>query len=193
MHNRLLTVVALLTSAVVGCDDPEVQDKVADLMEHGAAQAEVTCNIDWSAPSNGYIYDGSTKFYYSAIKLVDGSCFSKFCQGTAQNTYDKLGGSCFTNYAPRSSGGDTCTIVAPVDKFQSTATYPYRPFKDGIFAKVSNGQLQVGVEDNNLTVTQNCGTTQYPSYCIGPQTWFSYDITTSGCTGRNLEAFGVTP
>jgi hypothetical protein len=66
-------------------------------------------------------------------------------------------------------------------------------FIDGIFAKVEDGFLSIGIDDHKLTTATNCGSSQFPSSCTGPQTWHSIDIAGSSCTGRNLEAFGASP
>lgn len=43
MRTRPLLVAAILGLGIVGCDDPEVQEKVTNALEHGATEAELKC------------------------------------------------------------------------------------------------------------------------------------------------------
>lgn len=77
MHSKLLPVVAFILSlGVVGCDSPEVQDKVESLLIHGAVEAYAFCYT--SSPKT--LCDGTyaQSFAFKAYKFQDGSNYLKF-------------------------------------------------------------------------------------------------------------------
>jgi hypothetical protein len=194
MHNRLLTLVAFLISVVVGCDDPEVQEKVESVMEHGSVSAELTCSLyDATAPGNRGL---PGNILYSASKLIDGSCLTQICLG--QPAAEALGPAsynriCQTHLRARSSDESlTCKAYVEHDPHDGlySSTKPFRLGIDGTYAFVEDGLLYVEVRDNYFTQP---GSTCNGGSCTDPEPWLSYDITASACTGRNLEAFGVTP
>ncbi len=194
MHNRLLTVVALLSSAVVGCDDPEVQEKAADILEHGVVSAELTCST-----ITGAGYPGTSNLpntvYYSAVKNIDGSCFSQLCLGAAPSTlgHSYINWTCQSAFKARSSvDAATCTAYVMHDPNDGRhgIDKPFRPGVDGTYAFVEDGNLYLEVRDYYFTYpSNNCNA----GPCTDPEPWFTYDITDPDCTGRNLEAFGATP
>lgn len=193
MQFKSLTVAAFILGlgVVAGCDDPEVQSKVAEVMEHGFVSAELVCSIyDPVDLHDAY----PNRLLYSASKLLDGSCLTQIC--VARSTVDTTGynGPCQTQLSARSNGGDTCNAYLEVDittSMHSTGK-PFRPLVDGYYASVEDGILSVEARDYFFTHgSSSCNAGS--GSCTDPEPWMSYDITDPECTGRNLEAFGATP
>lgn len=196
MHTRLLPLVALLTSAVVGCDDPEVQSKVASLMEHGAVSAELECSVTkpFSKPT---VTITRNVLKYGAKKFIDGACYVEFCMGTSTG-YMATGSAastaqCWTSLMSRSDNrAETCSILAPVSLIDTHPTYPFRLGIDGAHIIVEDGLLSGEfIEDEFNDNSPNCGGGS--GSCNEVEPWFTHDITDPECIGRNLEAFGATP
>jgi hypothetical protein len=72
--NRLLLLVAAL-AATVGCDDSTVRDRIDNVLDHGAAQAEVICSGDLTSGSGAC---GSTLYLFKAALLQDGGSIVQF-------------------------------------------------------------------------------------------------------------------
>jgi hypothetical protein len=178
---------------VAGCDDPEVQSKVADTVQYGIVLGELECSYYDPMTYADHIHIGDNKFSYKASKLIDGSCYATFCSYFVNQDFQgPTSNSCLSSFSGRDTGGN-CKVVIPKDQFTDTSTYPRRIFQDGIFGHVEDGLWSIGIDDHKLTTNTNCGSSQFPVSCIGPQTWHTIDITGPECTGRNLEAFGATP
>lgn len=145
-------VAALLISVVVGCDDPEVQDKVADVLQYGAVSAEIHCQQVRVDLCNGAMYVNIDSHI-----LIDGSSTMKIrttspgqAQGFQFNTR-----------------GQPVGMTANGTSWQST-TY------------------QVNTSSGELTASTQCSSgIDVDSVVV--------DLNNESCTGRNLEAFGVTP
>lgn len=77
MHSRLLAAVAFISSlGVVGCDDPEVQDKVESVLLHGSVEAYAHC---YTATSKNLCNGTSGQYFaFKAYKFQDGSSYLKF-------------------------------------------------------------------------------------------------------------------
>lgn len=198
MQLKSLTVAAFILGlgVVAGCDDPEVQDKVLSVLEHGSASAELKCYVDGANP----VLSGQpslARFEYTANKLIDGSCFVSLClmQGTALTTSGiGDGAKCQTSLLPRStSGSEVCHGYLAYDVRDTNVTYPFRLGVDGFNADVEDGYLNIVIKDNFFNNgSANC--TGSSGTCVDPFPWFSQDITDTGnCTGRNLELFGASP
>jgi hypothetical protein len=72
MQSKSLTVAAFILGlgVVAGCDDPEVQDKVLNVLEHGMVDAYLECtNITWNVCTPTY----SDRLEIN--KFVDGSSY----------------------------------------------------------------------------------------------------------------------
>lgn len=194
MHNRLLTVVALLSSVVVGCDDSEVQDKVESVLLHGAVSAELSCSLTKTFVKP-VVTLTRNKITYSAQKFIDGACYLEFCfqSGSVGTVSAAAVNECWSRLLPRSStNAETCTFLTPISLIDTHPSYPYRPGIDGAFIKVESGQLSAEFIENEFNDNSpNCGGGS--GSCNEIEPWFTHDITVSGCTGRNLEAFGATP
>lgn len=70
MTGRLLSIVAFTCLGIVGCDDPEVQGKVADVMQYGAVTAELHCEYISTSSVCG---SGSANFKLDSYLFLDGS------------------------------------------------------------------------------------------------------------------------
>lgn len=86
---RLAIVGALLVAT--GCDDPDVETAVADILVHGVVAAHVECFATETFP-----VFGSRVYTYTASKLIDGSCLS---------SVDFDGSQASTRLVPRSVAG----------------------------------------------------------------------------------------
>ena len=193
MHKPLLFVTAFLTSAVVGCDDPEVTEKVADVLMYGAATAEVQC-IHSTSLVNSYVQRPGIDVYFKAISLLDGSCYVTACSVSKNNQEDSFPNtSCRHGWVPKDPNGeDKCHFVYDYEVMSNSPAYPHRQGLDGIHFYLSDGFLTVDFRDNWMNKPgANCGTSQYPVSCTYPYPWFSLDLTDPECSGRNLENFGV--
>lgn len=194
MQIRPLLAAVLLVLGVVGCDDPEIHDKIENIMMYGASSAELQCMIyEYSSLGSG---TSPRWIQYSANKFIDGSCQVQLCVGHTGESYLGPGlnqNYCSTHFYPRSDlRSSTCQGYYQYDVSENLAntTKPFRPFVDGIYADVEDGILSVYFRDAAFSVTGN--------YCFGPgsactdpELWYTYAITNSSCTGRNLSAFGV--
>lgn len=72
MQPRLLAAVAFIFGlGVVGCDDPEVQDKVESMLLNGSVQAQASCHM----PSNENACSNTShvRINFKATKFQDGS------------------------------------------------------------------------------------------------------------------------
>lgn len=68
--------ILMAAALAAGCDDPAVEAKVADILEHGIVAAEVTCSCN-------YGQNNANSVAYRAQKLIDGSCFVSRSTATA--------------------------------------------------------------------------------------------------------------
>ena len=97
-------VVALLTCLVLaGCDDQQVQDKVTEVMQHGAVQSYMDCIGNIGAPPS--CYSGATQHTYTRIKrsaFQDGSVLQEIRIGPSADepnvTYSPRGVSTVVGY-----------------------------------------------------------------------------------------------
>jgi hypothetical protein len=88
MQFKSLTVAAFILGlgVVAGCDDPEVQDKVGQVLQYGAVVAKVDCSFDEvsaSAPSGSPSL--KTGVRYTASLVADGSCLASISDGSTVN------------------------------------------------------------------------------------------------------------
>ncbi len=63
----------LLIAALAACDDPEVTDKVASVLEHGLVAAQFQCTGSATQTVSPFDHIGISLFRVQ--KLIDGSCF----------------------------------------------------------------------------------------------------------------------
>lgn len=195
MQFKSLTVAAFILGlgVVAGCDDPEVQDKVLEILEHGAVSAELDCTVDVTGyPGNGNI---PNIIQYTASKNMDGSCFSQICLGAVNATlgHTYFNWTCQSAFKGRSSvQAETCKVYLQHDPNDNRhgIDKPYRPGIDGTYAFVDAGYLNVEVRDNYFTFG---GSSCNGGACTDPEPWYTYDITNANCAGRNLEVFGASP
>jgi hypothetical protein len=191
--------VAALLILGVGCDDSEVQEKVADILVYGAAVADVTCSMETPHPSPGQNGNLASMpgpvIYFNATLLLDGSCFVKLCIGSNSTGYGMISNPCRQTWAPKDpTGSKQCHALWDYDAMTSTSNYPFVQGVDGGHLYITAGNLVGQVVDNNMNQSgANCGSTQYPQSCSYPYPWFTQDITDAECSGRNIEAFGTTP
>ena len=190
---KSLTVAAFILGlgVVAGCDDPEVQSKVTEVMEHGFVTAELDCSIYAPIDFHG---THPNRIYFTARKMLDGSCFAQFCAGTVPSETNGAPSTCQSQYTARSSGGLTCNAYIQTDiaTDMHSSGKPFRPLVDGYYASVEDGVLEVEARDYFFTHGSSSCNAGLGS-CTDPEPWLSYDITDADCTGRNLEAFGATP
>lgn len=190
----LLCLATVLCFGIVGCDDPEVEEKIANVLEHGAISAELDCSF--VAPfSKPVVTISYTSLTYSAKKFIDGSCYATVCRGSAAiPTGSALAvKECTTGlYAKSNARSEDCSFLLPLSLIDTHPSYPYRPGVDGAHVWVSGGHLQGEFIENEFNDNSpNCGSG--PGSCDEVEPWFSQDITGTECTGRNLEAFGASP
>ncbi len=196
MLAKSLTVAAFILGlgVVAGCDDPEVQSKVADLMEHGSVSAELHCDLTKTF-SKPVVTLTRNHLSYSAQKMVDGSCYMHVC--LLNSNVGTVNGAaiseCYARlYARSDTNAETCSFLFPISLISGHPTYPYRPGVDGAQFAVEDGYLSAEFIENEFNDNSpDCG--GGGGSCNEVEPWFTHDITTSGCTGRNLEAFGATP
>jgi hypothetical protein len=67
--------IAALLSAAVGCDDPAVAARAAEVLEHGATRAHAECFVSDPATPPAFSYE---YFSLSASLMQDGSCIAAF-------------------------------------------------------------------------------------------------------------------
>jgi hypothetical protein len=144
--------VAALLILGVGCDDPEVEEKVADVLQYGAVSAEVTCqNMMMSLCSTTI----PTNIY--AHRLLDGS----------------------THIRVNTRGGYPSEASAFIPRNQPLY----------VLARDSGGNtIEYTIEGEEFTLDVACSHPTIPltETIVMNSTYFP-------CTGRNLEAFGITP
>jgi hypothetical protein len=73
MSVKSLTVAAALVLGIAGCDDPEVQDKVLSVLEHGAVQAQAHCYMPSGEPA--CLSTSSVSTAFTVTRFQDGSTF----------------------------------------------------------------------------------------------------------------------
>lgn len=83
MIKSLATVVAL--GLMLGCDDPDVRNKIDAILDYGAVEARVECAGSFSTPITG------GDFWYSGSRLLDGSAIVSLNMGggTYQNFWSR--------------------------------------------------------------------------------------------------------
>jgi hypothetical protein len=88
------------------CNDPEVKEKVANVLENGAVEAQINCQgIAFSPNSQKFV-----SLNYSASRLQDGSCFSSVVVGVPGATGFVLQNGAAVS--PRSLvASDTCQVA----------------------------------------------------------------------------------
>lgn len=130
MQIKSLTVAAALVLGIFGCDDPEVQDKVADILIHGVDAASVTCQVS-NSPVVSVAARPGLDVYYRANKLLDGSCFVKVCIGNKSQPYSELT-NCKTDWSPKPvTGTKSCDFLWDYDAMDGGSSYPYQQGTDG--------------------------------------------------------------
>lgn len=190
----ILAAFILILGVVAGCDDPEVQDKILSVMEHGAVSAEVECDL--TKPFVKPVVTLSRNHLsYSAKKMIDGSCYVNICLLTnaVGTPSSAVLSECYTKLYSRSdTHAETCSFLFPISLIDTHPSYPYRPGVDGAQFAIEDGYLSAEfIEDEFNDNSPNCGGGS--GSCNEIEPWFTHDVTTSGCTGRNLEAFGASP
>ncbi len=196
----LLALLAILM--IAGCDDEIVQDKIADVLEHGSVVAQIECTYTTSNPFAPLSQSGGMGTYlrYKATKMIDGSCFVQAHLGAPPplSFRPPSATSLYAEVLERSDARSaTCESILPyVDAERSglepSSDTPYRPGVDGFHVRVEDGNLVGYVRDNDLnSVYVYCPPAPYTTGpCADPWPLFSVSAATY-CTGRNLEAFGV--
>lgn len=103
MFAKSLMVAALLSSVVVGCDDPEVAAKVAGVLEYGAVTAELHCPL-FSVSTN--VCGSSPLVELDVYDLLDGSNIIQtvIINGAGQGLQFNPRGVGFTQKLRQSSG-----------------------------------------------------------------------------------------
>jgi hypothetical protein len=167
--------VLLIAALLFGCDDPSVQAKALDVLEHGAIQATVDCyfedeSVPTFPPFSGY--GGEIDLHFKSQQLVDGSFYSQ-CDWTgsvvtvARFAFPELTGR-----------GESARVTARHKPNNISAV--------GLsVCEAYDGQVRLRYEG---AVRLDSNTFPIP-LVTDPLLW-STDID-GRCTGRNLEAFGV--
>ncbi len=159
----------LLLSGLIlasGCDDPEVTDRVASLLEHGGVQAKATCT-----GQNG----GTCPFWDAALTFE----FTKFADGAlmvsapipAAVAGDVVGRSNVLRLCGRSEACAEPTVQVARNGYS------------GVMNQVQHFELADGqytVYGDSSFVFDQCGVTPFILFT---------DAIGDACTGFNLEAF----
>lgn len=153
MRSKLLPLVVFIFLGIVGCDDPEVQDKIAEMLEFGGVSAELKCT---SVPFNFPTYcSSSSNVNLTVHKFIDGSNITQLQVVNGVGPY--------TQFNPRTEG-------VGINSFYQAGGYRFH--------------LELDADTGIASVVTDC---PYPDEDTA-------NLNSEGsCTGRNLEAFGITP
>jgi len=154
MIAKSLTVAAFILGlgVITACDDPEVQGKVAEVMQYGSVSAKLHCeNVDF-----GGLCGNNPTIDLFAYRFIDGA-----------------------NYIKVNTEGPHAQSVAQFnsndESLEARSKMP------------STGEFSFVIEDGTITMTSGC--TPSPPWT----NYVSVDLSLESCTGRNIEAFGITP
>lgn len=161
----LLALLAVLT--IAGCDDESVQNKVANVLEHGIVAGSVSCsgeflNNSYSSIPCAQAGSSTAGYTYNVRKLQDGACF---ISAYAYQQHNDL--------IPRSDAAASgCKVYEA-------------------------SELRMYVQDGNLIVhpwgtiqTHTSGSCQNPTYTSSPMPDTVIDLVTQ-CQGYGFDTFDL--
>jgi hypothetical protein len=178
---KSLTVAAFILGlgVVAGCDDSEVEDKIASILLNGAINASAICPFTSAGTTGNGPQPESRSATYTLTKLVDDSCFINVNDLSATANFE------YTSLVGRSQHSGDCLLKSYDNPLgQDLPSYPDNLATDYTEYKVDGGDLVIKYCDNRLLSGGAC-IGSCPGGCFEAD---RVDIETQ-CTGFNLEVF----
>ena len=180
----LVTSLVLGTLLATGCDDPDLANKAARAVEHGAVIAQVSCSVEPDCltatlntevpPVTGWCVQGLAPMSFSATKFADGSAV------LARVGADFTDGVSAWRFRDRAEAQDMSLT------FLNVCSQDPKPAGQGLVkATFSEGAMQIHLD----TADTSCSGSSI-SWEV-PQTAATVALSSSDCAGFNLESFGA--